>query len=631
MSTMHPDTTWQTKYRSKIATTEEAIRIIPRGRRIFIGSGAAEPSALVEGLVHHGEHLADNEIVHLLTLGPAPYVQPGLERRFRHTAFFIGANVREAVHEGRADFMPVFLSDIPRLIASRRVRIDVALVQVSPPDAHGYVSLGVSVDIVRAAVDSADVVIAEVNPQMPRTHGQSFLHVDQIKLLVPVDTPLLERLPEPLDDVDRQIGLHVASLVPDGATIQTGIGRIPDAALAALETRHDLGVHTEMFSDGVMRLVLKGVITGRRKSVLPGKIVTSFLMGSRALYAWAHENPAIEMRPSRYTNDPFTIASNEKMIAINSALAVDLTGQVAADTLMGRFFSGIGGQVDFIRGAARSEGGKPIIALRSTAKDGAISRIQAVLEEGAGIVTSRGDVHYVVTEYGVADLWGKNIRQRALSLIEIAHPDHRASLLAAAKSRRYVFADQVAPRASYPWEEARREALKSGVELMVRPVRLSDEEALQDLFYRLSDESTYRRFMAFKKSHTHAEMQELVSLDYEQSVGLVACSLDDHAEIIGMARYDVDPAEDLADIAFVVRDEWQHKGIGSLLFRRMKEIAAARGLAGFTADVLCENKSMMSVFQKSGMKLEIDLNHGVYRILARFESPAESKLRPSKT
>lgn len=429
------------RYADKITTAEGAVRAIPKGRRILIGSGAAEPSRLVEAMTEHGTHLEGNEIVHLLTLGPAPYVKPGLEKRFRHTAFFIGANVRDAVAEGRADFMPVFLSEIPQLICSGRVKIDVALVQVSPPDEHGYVSLGVSVDIVRAAIDTADLVLAEVNPHMPRTHGDSFIHVDRIAHLVPVDDELPEREAESLDDVDRAIGRHVASLVPDGATLQMGIGKIPDAALAALEGHHDLGIHTEMFSDGVMHLVQKGVITCRKKTLLPGKIVTSFVMGSRALYRWVHDNPFVEMRSSSFTNDPFTIARNDQMVAINAALAIDLTGQVAADTLAGRFFSGIGGQVDFIRGAARSRGGKPIIAMRSTAKKGTVSRIAATLEAGAGIVTSRGDVHYVVTEHGIADLWGKNIRQRALALIDIAHPDHRAELLAAAKQRRYIFLD----------------------------------------------------------------------------------------------------------------------------------------------------------------------------------------------
>jgi acyl-CoA hydrolase len=440
---MHEQRDWQKRYADKVVTAEQAIRSIPPGSRILIGSGAAEPVTLVRAMVEKGEHLAGNEVVHLLTLGPAPYVEPEHAKRFRHTAFFIGANVRKAVQEGRADFMPVFLSEIPELIRGQRVRVDVALLQVSPPDVHGYVSLGVSVDIVRGAVESATLLIAEVNPNMPRTHGDSFLDVRRIHHLVPVETPLLEAHPEPADDVSRRIGAHIARLIPDGATLQTGIGKIPDSVLAQLGNHHDLGIHTEMLSDGVMHLVEAGVITGRKKTLLPGKLVTSFIMGSRKLYAWAHENPAIEMRPSDFTNDPVTVARNEKMMAINGALAVDLTGQVAADTLGGSFFSGIGGQVDFIRGSSRSRGGKPIIALPSTAKNGTVSRIQVALEPGTGVVTSRGDVHYVVTEYGVADLWGKNIRERALALIGIAHPDFRAELLAAAKGRKWVLPEQV--------------------------------------------------------------------------------------------------------------------------------------------------------------------------------------------
>ncbi|MBI2897522.1 MAG: GNAT family N-acetyltransferase [Deltaproteobacteria bacterium] len=619
-------TEWRERFASKVATPEEAVRSIARGRRILIGSGAAEPCRLVAALVTHGTHLADNEIVHLLTLGEAPYVKPGLEHRFRHTAFFIGENVREAVHDGRADFMPVFLSEIPELIRSRRVRIDVALIHVSPPDRHGCVSLGVSVDVVRAAIDSAEMVIAEVNPNMPRTHGDSFLHVDRIAHLVPVDYPLPERVPEAPDDVARQIGKHIASLIPDGATLQTGIGTIPNAVLAELGNRHDLGVHTEMMSDGVMKLARAGVLTGRKKTLLPGKIVTSFMMGSRELYDWADDNPLIEMRPSSFTNDPFTIARNERMIAINSALAVDLTGQVAADTLLGRFFSGIGGQVDFIRGAARSPGGRPIIALPSTAKGGKVSRIQPAFEAGAGVVTSRGDVRTVVTEFGVADLWGKNIRERAMALIEIAHPDFRPDLIAAAKQRRYVFADQRVPRARFPWDEATRERLPDGREVTVRPVRMSDEETLQDLFYRLSDESTYRRFLAHKRTHPHQEIQELVDLDYERSMAMVVCAGD---EIAAMARYDVDPATDLAEIAFVVRDEWQGKGLGTLLMRRMTEMAKARGLAGFSADVLATNKPMMMIFHHSGLKLSSELDGGVYHLRLTFEAPDRTSLVPN--
>ncbi|HVZ31931.1 MAG TPA: GNAT family N-acetyltransferase, partial [Polyangiaceae bacterium] len=513
----------------------------------------------------------------LLTLGPAPYVAAELASRFRHSAFFIGPNVRQAVQEGRADFIPVFLSEIPELIRSRRVWIDVALIQTSPPDPHGYLSLGVSVDIVRAAVESADVVLAEVNPLMPRTHGDSFIHASKISGWIESDLPLPELPLEVPGEIEAAIGHHVASLVPNGATIQTGIGSIPDAVLEALSAHEDLGVHTEMLSDGMMRLARAGVITGAKKSLVRGKLVTSFVMGSRALYEWAHENPQLEMRGSDFTNDPRVIARNDGMVSVNSALAVDLTGQVAADTLLGKFFSGIGGQVDFVRGAAGSRGGKSIIALRSTAKQGTVSRIRAVFEEGAGVVTSRGDVRYVVTEYGVADLWGKSVRERALALTEIAHPDFRAELLGEAKRRRYVFADQAVPGAVYPWREERNEKLRDGTRVLVRPIRMSDEEPLQQLLYDLSNESRYLRFMCHKSAHPREEMQKLVDSDYAASMALVACD-PPSGDLIAMARYDIDPGTGLAEIAFVVRDDWQRRGLGTCLMRRMVEIGRARGV-----------------------------------------------------
>lgn len=619
---------WQRVYATKLATVQDAICCIPRGRTILIASGAAEPVHLVEGLITYGDHLADNAVVHLLTLGPAPYVAPGLEHRFRHMAFFIGPNVRDAVQEGRADFLPVFLSEIPELIRSRRVPIDVALIQVSPPDRHGYASLGVSVDVVRAAVDTADLVIAEVNPHMPRTHGDSFVHADKIDRMVPVHRPLLELKREPPADVDREIGRQVAELIPDGATLQAGIGTIPEAVLAALSDRRDLGVHTEMFSDGFMKLAEAGIVTGRAKTLWPGKMVTSFVMGSRQLYEWVDDHPALELWPSDVTNDPATIAKNDLMVSVNSALAVDLTGQVASDTLMGRFFSGIGGQVDFVRGAARSRGGKAIIAMRSTAKEGSVSRIVATLEEGAGVVTSRGDVRFVVTEYGVADLWGKTIRERTCALIEIAHPQFRAELLAAAKRRRYVFPDQIIPRGKYPWRDASHEKVADGREIVVRPVRMTDEEALQRLFYELSDESTYRRFLSYKRAHPHEEMQKLVDLDYERSMALVACQPHDGG-IIGMSRYDVDPATHLAEIAFVVRDDWQCRGVGTLLMRRMAEIARDKGVAGFTATVLASNNPMLRVFHRSGLAIESKLDAGLYELKAYFEPTQGNVSRPT--
>ena len=622
---------WQDVYASKVMTAAAAVRLIRPGRRLLLGSGAAEPVHLAESLVKDGAHLTDNEIVHLLTLGPAPYVRPELASRFRHAAFFIGPNVREAVQQGRADFIPVFLSEIPELIRSRRVRIDVALIQTSVPDVHGYVSLGVSVDVVRAAVDCAELVLAEVNPNMPRTHGDSFLHISKIDGLVPVDSPLLELAPEPPGEVERAIGEHVARLVPNGATLQAGIGSIPNAVLGALAKHTDLGVHTEMLSDGMMALAEAGVINGARKSLLPGKLVTSFVMGTRALYEWAHENPALELRGSDFVNDPRVISENDRMVSINSALAVDLTGQVAADTLLGKFFSGIGGQVDFVRGASRSRGGRSIIALRSTACHGSVSSVRAALEEGAGIVTSRGDVRYVVTEYGVADLWGKSVRERALALVEIAHPRFRAELLGQAKQRHYVFVDQRLPSAVYPWREERTERLPSGEEIVVRPVRMSDEEALQDFFYSLSDESARQRFLAHKCAYPHAEMQRLVDSDYVQTLGLVAQN-PVTGELMAMARYDMDPATRFGDIAFTVRDDCQRRGIGSALMRRMLEAARANGLDGFFADVLAGNRGMLMVFHKSGLVVESQLDGGVYHLRMPFAParPAPSAPPPDQ-
>ena len=613
-----PRSDWQRTYADKVTTAEQAIAYVRSGRRILIGSGAAEPTKLVEALVTHSGHLADNEIVHILTLGPAPYVQAQYANRFRHTAFFIGPNVRDAVQEGRADFMPVFLSEIPDLIRSRRVRIDVAMVQVSPPDRHGYVSLGVSVDVVRAAVNTADLVIAEVNPHMPRTLGDSFVSVSRTDYLIPVETPLLELPASEPGTVQEAIGAHVASLVPNRATIQTGIGGIPNAVLRELASRSDIGVHTEMLSDGIMELALAGVITGRAKTLLPGKMVTSFVMGSRKLYEWVHENPVIEMRATDFVNDPWNIARHDNMISINSALAVDLTGQVAADTLSGKFFSGIGGQVDFVRGAARSRGGKSIIAFASTAKNGTLSRITPALEAGTGVVTSRGDVRYIVTEYGVADLWGKSIRERANALIGIAHPDFRQELTNQARARRYIFPDQVVPRAIYPWQEESHKELRDGTGVLLRPVKLTDEEALQDFLYSLSSESVYRRYMMHKRTHPHAEMQALVDVDYEESMAIVALDLESD-RIIGVSRYDVDPATNHADIAFVVGDNWQGRGLGTLLFRRMAEIAHSNGIAGFHADVLASNTPMLRVFHRSGHKVTSKLDQGCYQLEIVFD------------
>jgi acyl-CoA hydrolase len=437
---------WSQKHRLKICQPDEAIRVVKPGDRIFVGSGAAVPQSLVGALAEQADGLYDTRLIHLLTLGFDPTANEKLSQHLRHSCFFIGPNIRDAVQACRADYIPVFLSEIPNLFKTKAIPVDVALIQVSPPDQHGFLSYGVSVDIVKSATEAATHVIAEINPRMPRSLGDSFLHLDEVDTIVWSDEPIYEPPPLPLDDISLKIGRNVASLIEDGSTLQMGIGAIPDATLACLDDKQDLGIHTEMFSDGVLRLVESGVVNNARKTLHRKKIVTSFVIGSRKLYDFVDNNPLIEFRPSQYTNDPFLIARNDKMVAINSALEVDLTGQVCADSIGHRFYSGIGGQVDFIRGAAKSKGGKPIIALPSRAKKGTISRIAVKLSEGAGVVTTRGDVHYVVTEYGIAYLHGRNVRNRALALIGIAHPEFREELLAGAKARGYLPSDQKLPQ-----------------------------------------------------------------------------------------------------------------------------------------------------------------------------------------
>jgi acyl-CoA hydrolase len=380
-----------------------------------------------------------------LTLGDAGYVRPGMEGHFRHTAMFVGANVREAVNTGRADYMPISLSEVPRLFTSGLLPLDACLIQVSPPDEHGYCSFGVGVDCTMAAADVARTVLAQVNSEMPRTLGDSFIHVSKLDRIVEVSRPLLELPRRPADEMHRRIARHVADLIEDGSTLQMGIGGVPDAVLACLGDRRDLGIHTEMFSDGVMELVEAGVVNNDRKTLHRGKIVSAFLMGSRRLYDFVHNNPIIELHPTEYTNDPFIIAANDRMVAINSALQVDLTGQVCADSMGTDIYSGVGGQVDFIRGAARSKGGRPIIALPSTARGGAVSRIVPVLDPGSGVITTRADVHYVVTEHGVASLHGRTLRQRAKALIAIAHPGFREELFEFAVRNHYLDRSARAP------------------------------------------------------------------------------------------------------------------------------------------------------------------------------------------
>ncbi len=430
---------WLEDYKSKLTTAADAVKVITSGDNVHVHPGCATPLSLVAAMAARAGELWDVRVWHLLTFGAAPYLAPEMAPHFRHMAYFTGGNAREAVNEGRAEYIPIYLFEIGNLILEGFYEVDVVLCNLSPPDEHGFCSFGVGVDVTKPAAEKAKYVIAQINPQMPRALGDSFIHVRKLTHIVEVDEALLE-MPGAgrVSEISMKIGKHVGGLIEDGATMQMGIGEIPDAVLASIQDHQDLGVHTEMFSDGIIDLIETGVVTNARKTLHRGKVIAGFALGSRRLSEYIDNNPIFEFHPQQYVNDPFIIAQNEKQVAINSAIEVDITGQVCADSIGTRIYSGFGGQVDFIRGAAHSPGGKPIIALPSTTKDEKISRIVDKLKPGAGVVTNRADVHYVVTEYGVASLHGRSLQERARELLKICHPKFREELARAAKERKLV-------------------------------------------------------------------------------------------------------------------------------------------------------------------------------------------------
>ncbi len=609
---------WQELYDSKKMQASKAIGRIRPGARIFIGTGCGQPQILVDELVSDRNDIVDAEIYHLLTRGQAPYIREEHARKFRTCSFFLAPNVREGIVSGRGDYIPIGLFDIPSLFYSGRIPIDVALIQTSPPDKNGYLSLGISVDIVKSAVENSLMVIAEVNAKMPRTLGDTFIPVDMVDAIVESDRDILEyTLPE-ADETIEAIARNVASLVDSGSTIEVGIGTIPQAVLHFLREKHDLGVHTEMFNDAIIPLVEAGVMNGSRKTINRGKVVASFCLGTRKLYDYIHENQMFEFRPTEYVNDPFVISQHRKMVAINVAIEVDMTGQVCSDSIGYDFYSGIGGQLDFNRGAARARDGKAIIALPSTAKAGKISRIVPRLTEGAGVVVPRGDVRYVVTEYGIADLFGKNIRERVLSLAEIAHPDFRNDILQDAKRRRYVFAHQkeITPEGSqYPKEYETQRSLADGTAIQFRPVKPTDDHELRDMCYALSEKSIAFRFFQPVKAFPHKFIQEFTSIDFSRDMAVAAVIQDTGGQtIIGVGHYFLNQATNHAELSFLVRDDWQAKGIGTLLFDILVDIARKRGVAGFEASVLASNAGMLGVFFNSGFKISAKREEDMYAI-----------------
>ena len=615
------DPDWQEKYAAMISTADEAMQALRPGQRVFVGTACGEPLELVRALTRRSGELPDTEVVHLLTFGEAPYAE--LTRSFRVNSFFIAENVRDVIQEGLGDYTPIFLSDIPRLFKSGQLPLDVALIQVTPPDGNGMVSLGVSVDIVKSAAENASLVIAQVNPNMPRTLGDSLLHVFHLDVLVPNEEAILETSYAEVTHETEQIAEYVSALIEDGSTLELGIGSIPHALLKYLEGKKDLGIHTEMFTDGLVDLIERGAVTGAKKTLDRGKVVASFCLGTKKLYDYIDDNPVFAFRPTEYVNDPFVISQQQRMVAINMALEVDLTGQVCADSIGSQFFSGVGGQVDFNRGAARAHGGKAIIALPSTAKDGKVSRIVTRLSPGAGVVTTRADVHYVATEYGVAYLHGKSVQERALALISIAHPDYRAELVRQAIDAKYLSAEHAGVEGKIvvgPKELRTTFLLPDGTQIGFRPIHPTDEPRMRHLFYELSQQTIYYRFMSHLKRITHKQIQDFVYIDHRNDVAVAATLPEAHGEeLIAIGRYYLDPSTNRAEVAFVVHDEWQGQGLGKFLLSHLVKIARRYGIQGFTAEVLRENKAMQSVFNHSECKTRSRLAGNVYSYEIDFD------------
>ncbi len=601
------------KYKQKHVSAEQAIKkYIEPGDRVFIDSGCSEPIDLISKLIELGPQLSDVEMIHFISLSDLDYYKSvgGNEDLFRHNVFFISENLRESVRRGFADYTPMLLSDIPKFFEKGQMHLKTALIQISPPDEFGFCSYGINVDIAKPIAEVAEFVIAEINPKMPRTLGDSFIHMNDIDAYILSDHDIIEFKYEPPDESTKKIAKYVASLIEDESTIQMGIGNIPNAISTELEDKKDLGVHSEVFSDGIVDLVEKGVITCKKKTLHKGKIVCSFVMGSRRLYDFVDNNPFVEFHPSNYCNDPFIISRNKKQVAINAAITIDLTGQINADSLGPLFYSGIGGQVDFVRGANRSEDGKPITVLPSTAilKDGTVvSRIVPYLQSGSGVVITRGDIQYVVTEWGVAYLFGKSIRERVLQMINIAHPDFREELLEYAKKVKYVYADQKLPisingRVSlYPDKYATAFQMKDGKIIKIRPIKPTDERMLQELYYSLSDNDRYLRFFSRDRKFPHKFVQPLANIDYTTDMILVGEYFEEgEQKIVASAAFFKTHQPSTVELGIVVKKDFRRTGIAKFLLNYLVIIARELNYKFFTGSILLENKPMLHFLNNSG-------------------------------
>ena len=613
-------------YPEKFAEENEIFGRIHAGDRIFIGTGCGEPQYLVQALVNyvksHPKAFFDAELIHVWTLGVAPYTDEKFQENFRLDSFFVGDSTRNSVNRGAADYTPIFLSAVPELFRRELVPIDMALIQASLPDKHGYLSLGISVDIVKAAVEKAKIVVAQVNSNMPSTHGDGFVNVKDIDFIIAHDEPLLEYSIKAPTNIVQKIGKYVARIVEDGSTIQVGYGLIPDSVVPNLIGKKNLGVHTELLSDGIVGLMKSGVIDNTKKTHNPGKTVASFCMGSRETYDFLDENPAVEFKRIDYTNNPLIISRNYLMTAINSAMEIDLTGQATAESLGSTFYSGIGGQADFMRGAVLAPGGKTILALPSTALNDSVSRIVPSLQDGAGVTLTRGDVHYVVTEYGIAYLNGKNIRERAMDLIAIAHPKFRPWLIEAARKRTLIYKDQVfipGEKGMYPEELETFRTTSKGLDILLRPVKIADESMLKDFFYSISEESMYSRFFSARTDMPHKRLQDFVAVDYSRKMEILAVILEKDKEmVVGLGQYELNADMHTAEVALLVRDNCQGKGVGTELLSYLTYLAKKQGLLGFSAEVLVDNRPIIRLFEKQGFNSEKRREEGVYEMRLRF-------------
>ncbi len=614
--------TWPEKF----ATEDEIFSHIHAGDKIFIGTGCGEPQYLVQAMVNfisgNPKAFFGIELIHVWTLGTAPYLDDKFRDNFRIDSFFISEGTRNAINRGAADYTPISLSAVPGLFRREIIPIDVALIQTSPPDKHGYMSLGISVDIVKAATQKASLIVAQINSHMPRTQGDGFINIKDIDFIIHQDEPLLEYAVEGPGDIIKAIGKYVARIIEDGSTLQVGYGIIPNAVVSYLGEKKHLGVHTELLSDGIIDLMQKGVVDNTRKSIDTGKTVASYCMGKRESYEFLDENPTVLFRTIDYVNNPLTIAKNKLMTAINSAIEIDLTGQATAESLAGTFYFGIGGQADFMRGAVLAPGGKSILALPSTAINDTISRIVPSLREGTGVTFTRGDIHYVVTEYGIAYLHGKNIRERAMDLIAIAHPKFRPWLIEEAKKLLLIYKDQAfipGVNGVYPVSLETFRKTRDGLNVLLRPVKIGDEPLMKDFFYDLSSESMYRRFMSVRMDMPHERLQEFGIVDYASSMMILAIVEGDGKETIAaIGQYEINETVHTAEVALVVKDTYQKMGVGRDLLTYLTRLARKRGLLGFTAEVLVENKPMLSLFKDMGFDTETRSEEGVYEMRMMF-------------